>query len=259
MTFLYLIVRYAGIPFSVMAMLISLPSVLVTDAGCDVMNATTNWMDRVITAVLGVIVIARLRAMYQGSRKIFIFLIVIFLVITIACVVMIAIGFKHIVGEELLLSGIYQCSYEYEGDVQHLIIMVWILITVWEVLALCFVVWIAMEHYRELRRLPTESKTGKCLMVLIKTHVVYFAIFAATSFLHIGFLSPKIADSWSVGAEIYYGVLQICSVVQKFVLGPRLILGVREYYAKFTEYGTGTGMTSMAFQEYVHVSTSSSV
>jgi hypothetical protein len=44
------------------------------------------------------------------------------------------------------------------------------------------------------------------------------------------------------------------------VLGPRLILGVREYHAKLVANSdTATDMTSIYFQERVHVSTSTSV
>ncbi|KAG1736358.1 hypothetical protein EDB19DRAFT_2040357 [Suillus lakei] len=180
----------------------------------------------------------------------FIFLVVIFLAINIACGVMLATGFEYIVGEELLLYGIYECSYNYERDVQQLIITVWILTTVWEVLALCLVVWIAVKHFRELQRPSTGWTVGDCFTVLIKTHVLYFAIFVAASCLHIGFLSPKISQSWSLGAETYYGTLHICAVVQKFVLGPRLILGVREYHAKLeANCDAGTDMASIIFQE----------
>jgi len=39
-----------------------------------------------------------------------------------------------------------------------------------------------------------------------------------------------------------------------FVLGPRLMLSVREYHAKLTtSYDEGTAMTTIAFQEHVHV------
>jgi hypothetical protein len=45
-----------------------------------------------------------------------------------------------------------------------------------------------------------------------------------------------------------------------FVLGPRLILGVREYHARLVANSDeATGMASIVFQEGVHVSTSSSV
>lgn len=224
------------------------------------MNATTNWMNGAIAALLGIIMIARLRAMYQGSKKMLIFLAVVFLAINIVCGVMLAMGFEHIVGEELLLYGIYECAYSYENGVQRLIIMVWILNMVWEVLALCLAIWIAIKHFRELRGPSTACTVGDCFTVLIKTHVLYFAIFVAASCLHIGFLSRKISDSWSLGAETYYGILHICSVVQKFVLGPRLILGVREYHAELqANCDAGTDIASMVFQERVHVSTSSSV
>jgi hypothetical protein len=62
-----------------------------------------------------------------------------------------------------------------------------------------------------------------------------------------------------MGAETYYGILHICAVVQKFVLGPRLILGVREYHAKLqANCDAGTDIL-MVFQERVHLSTSNSV
>jgi hypothetical protein len=49
--------------------------------------------------------------------------------------------------------------------------------TVWEVLALCLSVWIAVKHFRDLRRLDlsTGSIIGDCFRVLIKSHVLYFA------------------------------------------------------------------------------------
>jgi hypothetical protein len=63
-----------------------------------------------------------------------------------------------------------------------------------------------------------------------------------------------------MGVEILYGGLQVLLVVQMFVLGPRLILSVREYYAKLmAESDAETSMTSIVFQERVHVPTSSTV
>jgi len=45
-----------------------------------------------------------------------------------------------------------------------------------------------------------------------------------------------------------------------FVLGPRLILGVREYHAKLVANSdAGEGMSSIAFQARIHISTSGSV
>ncbi|KAG1754123.1 hypothetical protein EDD22DRAFT_913562 [Suillus occidentalis] len=48
--------------------------------------------------MLGVIMIARLHAMYQGSRTMLLFLVIIFLAVNIACVVLAAIGIKTVVG-----------------------------------------------------------------------------------------------------------------------------------------------------------------
>jgi hypothetical protein len=48
--------------------------------------------------------------------------------------------------------------------------------------------------------------------------------------------------------------------VQMFVLGPRLILSVREYHAKLVaDSDAETSMNSIVFQEHVHISTSSTV
>ncbi|KAG2034989.1 hypothetical protein BDR03DRAFT_963835, partial [Suillus americanus] len=58
--------------------------------------------------------------------------------------------------------------------------------------------------------------------------------------------------------QIYLGLAQIFQVVQMFVLGPRLILSVREYHAELVaNTDTAAAMTSVNFQEHVHVSTSS--
>jgi hypothetical protein len=138
--------------------------------------------------------IARLHAMYQGSGTMLLFLVIIFLAVNIACVVIAAIGAKYILAgkfyllacrtqligqtpEELILSGFHLCGYNYEGDAQLLFSMIWMLNTVWEVLALCLSVWIAVKHFRDLRRLgpSTGSTIGDCFRVLMKSHVLYFA------------------------------------------------------------------------------------
>ncbi|KAG2103697.1 uncharacterized protein F5147DRAFT_775818 [Suillus discolor] len=214
--------------------------------------------------MLGVIMIARLHAMYQGSRTILMFLVIIFLAVNIACGVITVIALNDIVLEEFILSGTYVCGYApgYDGDERLLFSMVSILNTVWEVLVLCLSVWVAVKHFRELRRLgpSTGSTIGDCFRVLIQSHVLYFASFVGVSCLQLAVLSPEIWSSNSIVTLILGGALQILSVVQMFVLGPRLILGVREYHAKLVAYSDAeTSMNSIVFQEHVHVSTSSTV
>jgi hypothetical protein len=125
-----------------------------------------------------------------------IFLVIIFLVVYIACGVLAAIGFKYVVAgkfylvtrrtqligqtpEEMILSGMYTCSYEFEGDFLFLMSMIWMLSTVWEVLALCLLVWVTVKHFRDLRHLDRHPSAGltieDCFRVLIKSHVLYFA------------------------------------------------------------------------------------
>ncbi|KAG1798956.1 uncharacterized protein HD556DRAFT_1525434 [Suillus plorans] len=262
MTVLYLVMRYIGIPYSVISVLQGTPLVLLTDAVSNVMDYAQNGTNVVVAAMLGIIMIARLHAMYQGSRKMLIFLVTIFLAVNIACGVITVIDLKYVVGEEWILSGVYMCSYGVEGDVQLLYSLVWMLITIWEVLALCLSVWVAVKHFRELRRLGplTGSTIGDCFRVLIQSHILYFASFFCVSCSQFATLSPEILNSDSFGAAILNGTLLILLVVQMFVLGPRLILSVREYHAKLVEDSDAdTSINSIVFQERVHVSTSSTV
>jgi hypothetical protein len=59
---------------------------------------------------------------------------------------------------------------------------------------------------------------------------------------------------------IFYGVLLFTQVVQMTLLGPRLILGLREYHAKLVaESDEGLGMTSIVFLERIHITISGGV
>ena len=63
-----------------------------------------------------------------------------------------------------------------------------------------------------------------------------------------------------MGATLYFGFLRSALGMQMFVLGPRLILGVREHHANLiTNADAGTEMNSIVFQEHVDISTSSVV
>ncbi|KAG2101552.1 uncharacterized protein F5147DRAFT_310140 [Suillus discolor] len=263
MTVLYLIIRYIGIPFSVVRILESMPSVSLTDAVSGIAYYAINGTTMALTTMLGVIMITRLHAMYQGSRMMLSFLVIIFLAVNIACGVIAAIGLNDTAVEEFILSGTYMCHYEYDGVVELMLSMVWMLNTVWEVLALCLSVWIAVKHFRELRRLgpSTGSTIGDCFRVLIQSHVLYFASFFSVSCLQLATdLSSEFWGSNSIGVMIVEGAFDISSVAQMFMLGPRLILSVREYHAKLVAYSDAdTSMNSIVFQEHVHVSTSSTV
>jgi hypothetical protein len=199
--------------------------------------------------------------MYQRSRKVLIFIVVIFIAIKIAEVVMLAILTMQISGAEYILSGTYQCMIDYAGDFVFLDSMASILDTVWEVLTLCLAVWIAVKHFRELRQHSTSGIIGDCFTVLMKTHVSYFASVLVVKCFQYGLFSPTFStDMHSLDTQIYIGLIQILQMVQLFVLGPRLILGVREYHAKLVANSdTASAMTSIVFEERVHVSTSSSV
>jgi hypothetical protein len=59
---------------------------------------------------------------------------------------------------------------------------------------------------------------------------------------------------------MFVNFLSIARVVQMFVLGPRLILGVREYHAKLVANSDeAAGMASIIFQDRIHISTGGGV
>ena len=61
-------------------------------------------------------------------------------------------------------------------------------------------------------------------------------------------------------ADALTGTKILVQFVQMFVLGPRLILGVREHHANLVANSDeGISMTSIAFQERVQISTGSGV
>ncbi|KAG2141199.1 uncharacterized protein EDB93DRAFT_1105796 [Suillus bovinus] len=80
MTVLYLSVRYLGIICAIALLSVNIPTIPTTHS---IMIVTGNWSDVAVTAILSVITVIRLHAMYQ-RRKMLIFLFVIFLGVTIA-------------------------------------------------------------------------------------------------------------------------------------------------------------------------------
>ncbi|KAG1784725.1 uncharacterized protein HD556DRAFT_202617 [Suillus plorans] len=96
MTVLYLIIRFIGIPFSFIYLLEYVPSVSLTDTVSTIADYAVSGTIVIVTAMLGVIMISRLHAMYQGSRTILMFLVIIFLAVNIACGVITVIGLNDI-------------------------------------------------------------------------------------------------------------------------------------------------------------------
>lgn len=255
-TFLYLSLRYTGLLFAVDNALANLTTVSLSDIGCRNIYLVQWWILFVADIILGAIMITRLYAMYQLSRKILIFLIGIFLAVTIACSVMDGIGTHPFTGEELVLSGTYLCTImEAQPQLVH-----WtrVIGTIWEALVLGLSVRIAIKYFRELKqlRVSTGSTIGDCFTMLIKSQVLYFIAFLAVSCFDLGYFSQKLSTSNSVGAQVYYGVLLFVFPVQMFVLGPHLILGIRGYRAELVDNSEAeTGFTTIYFQERIHVST----
>ncbi|KAG2044249.1 hypothetical protein BDR03DRAFT_938743, partial [Suillus americanus] len=142
-----------------------------------------------------VIMITRLHAMYSQSRKMMlVFLVAIFLAVNITGGVITAIPMIDVSAEELIpLALISALLAYYEGNDLILNSLTWILPTVWEILALCLAVWIALKHFRGLQRPSTGWLIEDCYTMLMKTHVVYFASFVAVSCFNFVCLSPTIS------------------------------------------------------------------
>jgi len=79
------------------------------------------------------------------------------------------------ISEELVLSGIPMCIVGIEGYGTLLARITWISGSAWETLTLCLAVWIAIKHFRELRRTSTGWALGDYFTILMRTHVFYFA------------------------------------------------------------------------------------
>lgn len=209
-------------------------------------------MPIVIFFILGVVMIIRLYAMYQGSRKILVFLVAILLALMIATGVLLAIVESYTHLEEFILCGTYQCMY-YEKDIPLLIGYDWKFVTglIWEVITLCLAVWIVIKHFRRPQRQSTGWTARDCFAVLIKTHVLYFAAFVFVSCFAFGGLSPNMSNIASAGVDEYGGFYQIATIMELCVLGPRLILSVRAYHLRVLAGSDpeGTAMTTIAFQE----------
>jgi hypothetical protein len=69
MTFLYLSVRYTGIGYAVMSILLWVPTIPISDTGCNIMYEALVWTNEAVNLILGIIIIARLHAMYRRSKK----------------------------------------------------------------------------------------------------------------------------------------------------------------------------------------------
>jgi hypothetical protein len=93
-----------------------------------------------------------------------------------------------------------------------------------------------------------------CILPLPRPTVSRAGTPICDSHLH---LTSLLQSSSSLGGGIYFGVLDFAQPVQMFVVGPRLVLSVREYHAKLiAKSDEGTSMTTIAFQGRGHPSTS---
>lgn len=216
---------------------------------CNIFYFVWVWTPVVVNAILGVIMMTQVYAMYQGSTKMLILLVVTLLVSTIVSGVMAVIANLDVSVGEAVLSGYHTCFVGISQDGIQLNVDVLIPTAVWEILVFLLVVWIVIQHFRELRQSTNASTIGDFFMMLSKSHAYYFVVFATVACFSLGSTSPNILFSPVVGANVYSGTLSIIQMLQMFVLGPRLILSIRHFNAKLVARSDeGTAMTSIVFQ-----------
>ncbi|KAG2346250.1 hypothetical protein BDR05DRAFT_1057871 [Suillus weaverae] len=247
MNVLYICVRYIGILYSVIIILWNLP-VSMTDAVGLIVYFISTWTPVVVNAILGVIMMFRIHAMYQRSKRILIFLVVVLLASTIASSVITVMANIGVSAGESVLSGYRICFVDKETNQMDLAYESVISTAIWEILAFVLAVWVVTKHLRELRQSPTRSTIGDYFTVLTTSHAFYFVAFAVVACFTLGSLSINVVSSITLGLALS-NVLQMAQVLQMFVLGPRLILSVRGYHAKLVARSDEeTGMTTLYFR-----------
>jgi hypothetical protein len=258
MTVLYICVRYIGILYSVVNIIDCLPF-SITDIDCLIFYFIVAWTPVVVNAMLGVIMVIRIHAMYQRSKRILVFLVVVLSASTIASGVIVVVANIGVLVGEFVLLGYHECvitnsTYQYNLGYESLIPT-----ATWEILTFVLAVWIVIKHFKELRQSPTGSTIGDCFTVLIKSHAFYFVAFAVVACFSLISLYVN-ASYWSSAGSFITGILEIAQVLQMFVLGPRLILSIREYHAELVVRSDGgTCMTSIYFQAGGNMLTSGDV
>ncbi|KAG2753755.1 hypothetical protein P692DRAFT_201223495 [Suillus brevipes Sb2] len=248
MTVLYICVRYIGILYSVVTTLGYLPISMTNVVGF-VLFIMWAWIPVIVNAMLGVIMMIRIHAMYQRSKKMLIFLIVVLLACTITSGIIMVMANIGVSAEEFIIDGRPACLFNTTPDQVDLFFESLMPTAIWEILASVLALWIVIKHFRELRNSATGSIIGDCFTVLTKSHAFYFGAFAIVACLNLGSLSPYVTYSSTLGTFLYVVVQNNAQTLQMFVLGPRLILSLREYHAKLVARSDGgTGMTSIYFQ-----------
>ncbi|KAG1862310.1 hypothetical protein F4604DRAFT_1071414 [Suillus subluteus] len=205
MSVLYVCVRYIGILFSAINILSILP-VSITNVVGTIIWYVGTWTPVIVNAMLGVTMIARINAMYLGSRKLLISLVVALLACTIASGVMVVIGNLTVSAQEVILSDHYICIDSMNMDMTNLTYESVISTAVWEILALFLTAWIVIKHFRQS---PTGSTIGHRFKMLTQSHMFYFLAFAAMASFRLGSVSLNIMNSLSMGSDIYSGLWSI--------------------------------------------------
>jgi hypothetical protein len=217
------------------------------------------WTPVVVNAMLGVIMVIRIHAMYQRSKRILVFLVVVLSASTIASGVIVVVANIGVLVGEFVLLGYRECVITNSTYQDNLGYESLIPTATWEILTFVLAVWIVIKHFKELRQSPTGSTIGDCFTVLIKSHAFYFVAFAVVACFSLISLYVN-ASYWSSAGSFISGILEIAQVLQMFVLGPRLILSIREYHAELVARSdSGTCMTSIYFQAGGNMLTSGDV
>ncbi|KAG0704605.1 hypothetical protein DFH29DRAFT_366068 [Suillus ampliporus] len=134
-------------------------------------------------------------------------------------------------GEDDIYSGTYNCWLNQNSLMAYYAILPTF---VWEIFAFglaarCFVV-----HMLEMRRLRPQWKHD-CLTILFRDHTLWFLFYIVSNCLPTLDILPLHETGSSSAWLIYNGVSQLLLNIQQFVVMPRLVLSIREFYEKDVE------------------------
>lgn len=126
-----------------------------------------------------------------------------------------------------VVSGIYQCTYNYDGDARLLMSIAWILRMVWEVLVMCLVVWVVVKHFRQLRLSSQAGIIGDCFTILMKTHAVYFvrlvATFTKVIFLCWSSTRSSFVAGFCITLHYFFSTVSVCWPLADICVSPFII------------------------------------
>ncbi|KAH7910976.1 hypothetical protein BJ138DRAFT_1151771 [Hygrophoropsis aurantiaca] len=251
MSLLYVVVRYLGITtiifldYQLIYMIIVDGDLPLTEPVRLRLYDLQTWGPFVTGIASDGIMILRLYAMYEKSRKILIFLLVCFVARVVALAVILGLATgpgSGISATEYLLSGTYFCSVAPNITFVNftLVPTLFFELILFALASRCFV-----RHAAELRRSSHGWRMNECMKVLLRDSILFFVMNLAAGGGNVAIWINQSAN----GSYIYAGIGNTFLGIEPFLLAPRLVLSFRAYHEQLVvDSDMATQMESLVFQ-----------